>query len=48
MQIGMRWHASDLDAIDAFATEEQIERTEAIRRLVRLGLAKTRKKQGKE
>jgi len=39
----MRWHQADLLAIDAYAREEQIERTEAIRRLVRLGLTKTSK-----
>ena len=38
-QIGMRWHSEDLTAIDAFALSEGLERTEAIRRLVRLGLA---------
>ena len=43
--VGTRWHKPDLGAIDAFARAEQIERTEAIRRLVRLGLAKANKKQ---
>ena len=38
-QIGMRWHAEDLAAVDAFAEAEGLERTEAIRQLVRLGLA---------
>jgi hypothetical protein len=37
--IGMRWHAEDLSAIDAWAQARQIERTEAIRQLVRWGLA---------
>jgi len=40
----MRWHADDLAAIDAWGQAQELERTEAIRRLVRLGLAKTRKK----
>ena len=38
--VGTRWHKPDLDAIDRFARAEMVERTEAIRRLVRLGLAK--------
>jgi hypothetical protein len=46
--VGTRWHRPDLDAIDGFAQAEQIERAEAIRRLVRLGVAKTRKKQSRE
>jgi len=36
--IGMRWHSGDLVAIDAFAKHEGLERTEAIRALVRIGL----------
>lgn len=36
--IGARWHADDLKAIDAYAKKHGIERTEAIRELVRLGL----------
>ena len=42
-QIGMRWQATDLAAIDAYAEAEGLERTEAIRRLVRIGLTKVRK-----
>lgn len=34
----MRWHAKDLARIDAYAKEHGLERTEAIRELVRLGL----------
>jgi hypothetical protein len=39
--IGMRWHADDLNRIDAWreAHPEKPDRTEAIRRLVRAGLA---------
>ncbi|WP_428672020.1 hypothetical protein [Reyranella sp.] len=41
-QIGMRWQASDLAAIDEWRRlqPELPSRTEAIRRLVELGLAK--------
>jgi hypothetical protein len=35
----MRWHETDLDAIDAFAQAVGVDRTEAIRRLTRAGLA---------
>jgi hypothetical protein len=34
----MRWHADDLSRIDAYGRAKGIERTEAIRELVRLGL----------
>ena len=44
--IGMRWHAPDLEAIDSFAHAEQVDRTEAIRRLVRMGLVHAAKKRG--
>jgi hypothetical protein len=44
MLIGMRWHAGDLDAIDAWASAHQVERTEAIRKLVRIALAREGKK----
>jgi hypothetical protein len=39
--VGMRWHAEDLNKIDAWreAHPEKPDRTEAIRRLVRAGLA---------
>jgi hypothetical protein len=39
----MRWHVDDLATIDAWGQAQGLQRTEAIRRLVRLGLAKTRK-----
>ena len=41
-QIGERWHAPELAAIDAWiaATGEKMTRGQAIRRLVELGLKK--------
>ena len=38
--IGGRWHAADLQAIDEWrlAQQDQPDRAEAVRRLVRLGL----------
>ena len=44
LQIGMRWHNHDLKAIDAYAKSKQIERTDAIRRLVRMALSGATKK----
>jgi hypothetical protein len=35
----MRWHADDLSRIDDYAEAKGIERTEAIRELLRLGLS---------
>ena len=45
--MGMRWHAEDLAAIDGYGRSEHVDRTEAIRRLVRLGLVLVRKKRSK-
>jgi hypothetical protein len=46
MQIGTRWHESQLEAIDAWreAQEDHPPRTEAIRRLVDQALAATPKR----
>jgi hypothetical protein len=45
-QIGMRWQKPALDAIDAWRSEheDELDRPEAIRRLVELGLTAVSKK----
>ena len=45
-QINMRWHADDLSAIDGWGRSRGLDRTEAIRELVRLGLRAEAKKRG--
>jgi hypothetical protein len=40
----MRWHAEDLAGIEAFGQAEGLERTEAIRALVRLALKQRERK----
>lgn len=42
--LAARWHVADLDAIDAYAKAVGVDRAEAVRSLVRLGLTMTAKK----
>jgi hypothetical protein len=42
--VGQRWHGSDLKKIDAWAKDKGVTRSEAIRRLVELGLLKMKTK----
>ena len=46
--VGQRWHADDLSAIDAWRErqDDQPDRAEAVRRLVRLGLGVKAKRAG--
>ncbi len=37
--VGRRWHDADLAAIDAYAAEQGIDRSQAIYNLVKLGLS---------
>lgn len=37
--VGRRWHDADLAAIDAYAAEQGIDRSQAIYNLVKVGLA---------
>ena len=41
---GQRWHGSDLKKIDDWANDKGVSRTEAIRRLMELGILKMKAK----